>query len=116
MNMKEATNALTAAKYAGMDVRLTGRYTIRRIYSRIGDTMPFNPYLSLEDIAMLAMNCNLKLDFGADCFKVAGDGQELAITGLAKSSQKQKIKRIGNAIVNLIVQISKADKQHARKD
>ena len=108
MNMKEATNALTAAQYAGLDVRLTERYIIRRTYNRIGDTVPFDPYLSLEDSAMLAMKCNLTLDFGSDCFKVSnGDGQEVVITGIAKSRQKQKIKRIGNAIVNLIVQISK---------
>ena len=111
MNIKEAKNALTATKYAGLDVRLTERYTIRRIYNRIGDTMPFDPYLSLEDSATLAMNCNLKLDFGVDYFKVSRcQGEELTITGLAKNKDKKRIKRIGNAIVDYVASLAKEEK------
>lgn len=99
--------AAKAAKKAGLNVKpvasamINGGILLMRVYNKAGDSTGFNPYTSLGDAMLLAMNTGLSTDFQRPGFSVSlGDSiiKIENITGGKRSSQY----RIGNAIVNFV--------------
>ena len=114
MKPSEAELAMKAAKKAGITVfRVAsmmnkGEVILMRKYNKSGDSLCFNPYSSIGDAMILAMNCNLRVDFDDGKFTVATKINMASIKQISVSfkgtHKKTKEYRIGNAIVNIINQ------------
>jgi hypothetical protein len=114
MKRRDAELAMKAAKKAGITVfRVAsmvnkGEVVLMRKYNKSGDSLCFNPYSSIGDAMLLAMNDNLCVDFYVDKFIVETkiDGASIRQIQISfKGPHKNTMEyRIGNAIVNIINQ------------